>query len=108
MVTTKERRDFNHEMMHTDKDGNVLQVPASFDQNGIAENPWYGDSARFVAEIQRRPHRWLAKSKTKYLDIRIDTRDGGFVVKDRDGNRISPNEVLGIPEGRQAAPLLSD
>gem|GEM_PF-2751658 len=108
MTTEAERTAFRQEMLHTDSDGNALEIPAPFDQTGIAENPWYADSARFVSALQNRPHRWLVNTQTKYVDIRIDTRDGGFVVKDRDGNRISPNEILGIPEGRQAAPLLSE
>lgn len=37
---------------------------------------------------------WLCDSRLKYLSLRIDTRDGGFIVSDRDGNQIEPERVM--------------
>lgn len=36
---------------------------------------------------------WLGNSSLKYLDLRIDTRDGSFLLKDRHGNFIRPNDI---------------
>jgi hypothetical protein len=37
---------------------------------------------------------WLKNSRCKYIEIRIDTRDGGCIIRDRDGNRISPKQLM--------------
>lgn len=36
---------------------------------------------------------WTRNSKCKYIDIRIDMRDGGFILLDRDRNRISFDDL---------------
>ena len=36
---------------------------------------------------------WVANSRCKYIELRIDMRDGGCIIKDRKGNRISPAEL---------------
>ena len=36
---------------------------------------------------------WGYNPQCKYIDIRIDMRDGGFVIRDRDGNRINMEQL---------------
>lgn len=36
---------------------------------------------------------WQANSRCKYLELRIDMRDGGCIVKDREGDRINPADL---------------
>jgi hypothetical protein len=36
---------------------------------------------------------WIKNGECKYIDIRIDMRDGGFVLKNREGRRISPMKL---------------
>ena len=34
--------------------------------------------------------KWIKNQRCKYVDLRIDMRDGGCIIKDSDGKRISP------------------
>jgi len=36
---------------------------------------------------------WIKNGRCKYISLRIDMRDGGFIILDRDGNRISLEEL---------------
>ncbi len=36
---------------------------------------------------------WVANSKCKYLNIRMDTRDGHCVLSDRNGNSLSLDDL---------------
>jgi len=36
---------------------------------------------------------WARNMRCKYITLRIDMRDGGFIITDRDGNRISIEAV---------------
>lgn len=36
---------------------------------------------------------WIKNSRCKYIELRIDMRDGGFIIKDRDGKRISFDQL---------------
>lgn len=55
---------------------------------------WNLDAAKFVALVQSCPHAWLAFSRMKYIELRIDTRDGGFNLYDRDRQRLNPDKVV--------------
>lgn len=59
-------------------------------------NSWEDDVFSLVAEMAKLKDEpwWCQDVPLKYLSIRIDTRDGGFILKDRDGNRISPDRVV--------------
>lgn len=47
-----------------------------------------------VWELQREGKwHWYANPQCKYVELRIDMRDGGCIIKDRDGNRISPEQL---------------
>lgn len=42
---------------------------------------------------------WLRDPRMKYLNICIDTRDGGFSLKDRNGIGVHPSEVRAWADG---------
>lgn len=59
-------------------------------------NAWNVDLDKFMAilaEHKDAPY-WCCDLRVKYLVLRIDTRDNAFVLADRDGNKISPDQVL--------------
>lgn len=58
-------------------------------------NEWEHDIGAFAKLLQDNAdnHWWGMDTKLKYLNVRVDTRDGGFVLFDRDNNRISPDRV---------------
>ena len=37
---------------------------------------------------------WVRNMECKYVDLRVDMRDGGFVLRDRNGHRISLEEMM--------------
>lgn len=48
---------------------------------------------------------WFENSRCKYIEIRIDLRDGGCILKDREGQRIDPATLRHQYEGKhQYAP----
>lgn len=55
---------------------------------------WHHRADEFLRVVVEHPFLWLRLSKAKYLDIRVDTRDGGFTLRDRDGNLMDPEEVI--------------
>lgn len=57
-------------------------------------NIWNKDALQFVKEVTESQGFWCMDMELKYLDIRIDTRSGDFIIKDRDGNLISKERVL--------------
>lgn len=57
-------------------------------------NGWNLDSAGFLKLIQENPLMWLALGRAKYLEMRIDTRDGGFNLYDRDKKPLNPDDVI--------------
>lgn len=59
-----------------------------------APNGWDRDIVRLLAWIQKYPHMWLFCSRAKYLELRVDTRDCGFNLYDRDKKPISPDEIM--------------
>lgn len=62
--------------------------------SGPPENRWNRDIGLFAAVVKKSPGMWLKDSPLKYLDVRIDTRSGHFVLFDRDHKMISPDRVL--------------
>lgn len=61
----------------------------------IEGNIW--DQIEDVVEVIKasREHNWSWARNTscKYLNVRIDMRDGGCVILNRDGKRISPDQL---------------
>lgn len=69
-------------------------------KSGPDFNEWNQDVGTFGALLQaaKRQHWWCSDSQLKYLEIRVDTRSGHFVLKDRDGNNIDPGRVVAAIE----------
>lgn len=52
------------------------------------------DDVLAVLELARKGEwEWFGNSKCKYIELRIDMRDGYCILRDREGNRISPDEL---------------
>jgi hypothetical protein len=60
----------------------------------IASNQWdhFGDLLPTLKAISRGDWYWGANSRCKYIEIRLDTRDGGCLLFDRERVRISPEQ----------------
>lgn len=41
----------------------------------------------------KRKWTWYRNDRCKYIEVRIDMRDGSCIIKDRHGNRITPEEL---------------
>ncbi|MHC2249941.1 hypothetical protein [Bradyrhizobium elkanii] len=64
--------------------------------NGIEFNRWYTGLTRFIAMLKR--FQWIKNSRFKYVNIRIDTRNGYFLVltdhrEDGQQDRVDPMEI---------------
>ena len=64
----------------------------------VEKNVWLTNLDETIALIKKLSAEdsewtWIRNSKCKYVDIRIDMRDGAFVLRDRDGNRISLKQL---------------
>ena len=46
---------------------------------------------------------WVSDMALKYLNLRIDTRDLGFILTDRDGTQIDPQRVLDAIDAYKAS-----
>ena len=66
-------------------------------ENDIANNAWENrpdanEVLKFIAKISDNNNHewsWARNSKCKYVSVRFDMRDGGFVLLDRNGSRIT-------------------
>ena len=60
----------------------------------IASNTWdhFGDILPTLKAISRGDWCWGANTRCKYIEIRIDTRDGGCILYDSKRVRISPEQ----------------
>ena len=60
-----------------------------------AANVWdHIDDALAVIELARAGKwHWCENFECKYIELRIDMRDGGCLIKDRNGNRINPADL---------------
>lgn len=63
-------------------------------QAKMAANQWdhFGDILPTLKAISRGDWYWGANSRCKYIEIRLDTRDGGCLLYDRERVRISPEQ----------------
>lgn len=67
----------------------------------IEANIWDDIQRDFLPVLQRAllpygdPHKWVWSRNTdcKYVELRVDMRDGGCIICDRHGNRISPEQL---------------
>jgi hypothetical protein len=63
--------------------------------NGIEFNHWYHGLTRFILTLKH--FEWIKDSRFKYVNVRIDTRNGSFLVltDETDGkrDRVDPLEI---------------
>jgi hypothetical protein len=66
-----------------------------------AANVWdHVDDAIAVIELARAGKwHWCENMRCKYIELRIDMRDGGALIRDRDGARIDPRDLLKQVDG---------
>lgn len=64
-------------------------------QEKIETNTWdhIDDFLRVLDEAKAGNWHWFKNPKCKYVELRVDMRDGGCFIKDRDGNRIDPKDL---------------
>jgi len=55
---------------------------------------WHKDVALFTKIVQENPGLWLVDPDLKYLNIRLDTRGGEFLVTCGDGEAVSADRVV--------------
>lgn len=74
----------------------MKQVREPWPKHGPDFNNWEENLIGFMQALDaaRGQYWWCEDMPLKYLEIRIDTRDNGFILRDRDGNRVDPNRVL--------------
>ena len=58
-------------------------------------NLWdkFGDVLKIVDKMKKGEWKWFNNMKCKYINVRIDMRDGGCIIEDRDGRRILPEDL---------------
>lgn len=82
---------------------NAVVIPLTSNQLGpvdpdiakkSASNTWnhFGEILPTLKKISRGEWFWGNNSRCKYVEIRLDTRDGGCILYDRDRVRISPEQ----------------
>lgn len=61
----------------------------------IKTNTWdhIKDVLPVIEDMRRKKWSWAMNSRCKYIELRIDTRDGGCIIMDRDGERISLDQL---------------
>jgi len=59
-------------------------------------NPWYAfdDLKPFFDAVKSGEWEWGRNCQFKYVDIRIDTRGGHIIIKNRDGNSVTMAELM--------------
>jgi hypothetical protein len=58
-------------------------------------NAFFREPVRFLEILEKYGSvAWLKNSQVKYIRMNIDTRDASFTLSDRDGNTISPMDVI--------------
>lgn len=61
----------------------------------VERNLWdnINDFLRVLTAMREKKWIWVYNSKCKYVNLRVDMRDGGALLMDRDGKRIAPEEL---------------
>lgn len=74
----------------------MTDSPKPWPQHGPDFNAWNGNFKEFTELLSSAAEEgwWVRDTQLKYLVIRVDTRDNGFLLFDRDKNQISPNRVV--------------
>ena len=72
----------------------LADIPEEWPKQGPDFNVWNKDLARFADLIDRAGAFWCCDWQLKYLSLWTDTRDGGFLIFDRDKNKVEIERVL--------------
>lgn len=72
------REDFEHMVESSVWQKNISEVIALIQELSAKYNPKWN---------------WLNSPECKYISLKIDMRDGGFIIMDREGNRISVEQL---------------
>jgi len=89
------------------QENSTAEAPPHWPDNGSPfGNQWFGDLRQFMDRL--REFDWTKNPRFKYVNIRVDTRNGRFVLYDiRDDGmiqgRISPADVVGPYDATRAA-----
>jgi hypothetical protein len=61
----------------------------------IKENIWdnIDDFLAVLNDMRAGRWRWVLNSKCKYVNLRVDMRDGKCIMSDGEGNRIDPKDL---------------
>lgn len=61
----------------------------------IKTNTWdnIDDFLAVLDRARKGEWKWTANVRCKYVNLHIDMRDGGCIIEDRDGVRISPEDL---------------
>lgn len=76
-----------------------MKEPSVVDQARFKDNIWeenFANVTQWILENTRdrfEGWQWINNSRCKYISLRIDMRDGGFIIVDRDGTRISFDQL---------------
>ena len=64
-------------------------------QEKIATNTWdsIDDFIAVLSAMRDGKWNWYANTRCKYVDLRVDMRDGGCIISDREGNRIDAKQL---------------
>jgi len=64
-------------------------------QKKIDENVWdkIEDFANVYKKMRNGDWSWIYNSKCKYVELRVDMRNGGCIISDRSGTRIDPKDL---------------
>lgn len=64
-------------------------------QEKIATNAWdsIDDFIAVLEQMRAGKWKWVYNSKCKYVDLRVDMRDGACIIKDLEGRRIDPKDL---------------
>lgn len=71
-------------------------IPDVWPRSGPNFNSWYKDLSKFAGLIERSGAFWCEDMDLKYLSLWTDTRDGAFLIFDRDKNKVDIERVLTV------------
>ena len=57
-------------------------------------NHWHRELKTFLGRVLSNDWSWAENTKFKYINIRVDTRNGSFLVYDDDQNRVDVEQVF--------------
>ena len=70
------------------------EIPETCPTQGSDFNAWYTGLSKFADLLERAGAFWCCDMQLKYLSLWTDTRDGAFLIFDRDKNKVEIERVL--------------